>query len=161
MVFASVSVACGGDGDDPPTGPATGAPGPFFSQAMFFNQDVSGVAPSPTSGTQIASLRAAGGWGNGDRMQIDFSIDVLLADSSTPKRTFEPTGDFYEPDCDQVEIPVPTGGNVEGESGYACESDGDCHLLVFDADAAATMCARTSAARSSGCLAVWDTKIAT
>jgi serine/threonine-protein kinase len=63
-------------------------------------------------------------------MQIDFSIEVLEADASTPFRSFTPTGDFFDPDCDLAQVPVPPGGALEGESGYACLSDGDCHLLV-------------------------------
>ena len=40
-----------------------------------------------------------------------------------------PTDDFFEPDCDLEPVPVPAGGALEGEDGYACESDGDCHLI--------------------------------
>ena len=32
----------------------------------------------------------------------------------------------------QAPIPVPPNGSIEGESGYACTQDGDCHLLVVD-----------------------------
>jgi len=157
-----IVTACG-DGDEHPTGPATGAPGPFFDEPMFFNQDFSNVAPSSEGGSQIRALRAAGGWGNGDRMQIDFSFDVLLADESAPLRTFEPTDEFYEPDCDQVEVPLPDGGNVEGESGYACDSDGDCHLLVY-APARGTLYEMwraniTGGSFEGGCMAAWDTTI--
>jgi hypothetical protein len=28
-------------------------------------------------------------------------------------------------------MPVPAGGNLEGEDAYACEGDGDCHLIVW------------------------------
>lgn len=158
-----VIAACGGDdgGGGGGGGPATGAPGPFFDQPMFFNQDYTGVAPSADSAQQIAALRAAGGWGNGDFMQVDFSFDVLLADADAPLRTFTPTGDFFEPDCDQVEIPVPAGGNVEGESGYACTTDGDCHLLVYSPSRGSLYeMWRANINGSSfrgGCLAVWDT----
>ena len=153
-----VLTACGGDSGG---GIGTGTSGPYFSGSMFFNRDVGGTDPSPTSDAQIASLRAAGGWGNGDTMQIDFSFDVLLADSSTPMRTFEPTGDFYQPDCDAVQLPVPPGGNVEGESGYACTGDGDCHLIVFDPDNAKLYemwRANITSSFQGGCLAVWDGK---
>jgi len=154
-------VACGGDGGDDGPGPiGTGTSGPYFSISMFFNQDVSGSSKAPTSDAQIAALRAAGGWGNGDKMQIDFSFDVLLADGSTQKRSFVPTGDFFEPDCDLVDVPVPDGGNVEGESGYACTSDGDCHLIVFDpGDAKLYEMWRANISGNTfegGCLAVWD-----
>jgi hypothetical protein len=66
------------------------------------------------------------------KFQIDFSLKVLYADGSTPHQTFTQTGGFYSPDCDPAPIPVPPGGSLEGESGYACQSDGDCHLLVVD-----------------------------
>ena len=131
---------------------------------MFFNRDVSTAAKSPDSAAMIAALRAAGGWGNGDRMHIDFSFDVLGADASTPMRTFTTTGDFFDPDCDHVPVPVPPNGNLEGEAGYSCTTDGDCHLLVHDkpngklyemwrADINGTTF-------NGGCLAVWDTKAA-
>jgi hypothetical protein len=129
---------------------------------MFFNRDVSGVAPAANSAQLISSLREAGGWGNQDTMQIDFSFDVLLADTTSPMRTFETTEDFYEPDCDHVEMPIPAGGNLEGESGYACESDGDCHLLVFDPNRRSLYemyRANIDGAFFGGCLAVWDTSI--
>jgi hypothetical protein len=58
------------------------------------------------------------------------TFEVLEADASTPFRTFTRTGDFYSPDCDHVPFPVPPGGALEGESGYQCTTDGDCHLLV-------------------------------
>src|SRR5262245_52604092 len=120
-----------GDGDAPPFSQMGG---PYFSTPMFFNRDISGVAKATYTDATIAALRAAGGWGNGDVFQIDFSIEVLSADASTPKRTFTKTGDFFSPDCDDVAVPVPSGGNVEGETGYACTHNGDCHLLVYDHD---------------------------
>jgi len=68
--------------------PPNGAKGPYFETPMFFNTDVSNVQKAQTSDQQIAALRASGGWGNGDVMQIDFSIEVLTATASTPKRMF-------------------------------------------------------------------------
>jgi len=159
-VVAGFAAACGSSaGDDGQNFGSTG--GPYFAQPMFFNQDVSGAPKAANSGTIIASLRAAGGWGNGDKMQIDFSIDVLGADASTPQMTFTTTGDFYTPDCDHVPMPVPTGGNVEGETGYACTGDGDCHLLVFDRDGDKLYemwrANITGGTFYGGCLAVWNT----
>jgi serine/threonine-protein kinase len=63
-------------------------------------------------------------------MRMDFGIEVLEADSSTPKKQFSPTGDFFDPDCDEVPFPVPPGGAIEAENGYQCTHDGDCHLIV-------------------------------
>jgi serine/threonine-protein kinase len=65
-------------------------------------------------------------------MQIDFSFDVLHADSSVQPRAFTPAVGYYSPDCDQVPVPVPPGGAAEGSSNYACDtSRNDCHLLVY------------------------------
>ncbi len=107
----------------------------------------------------MAWLAANGGWGTG-AMQIDFSIDVLTADASTPFLDFTPTGDFYTPDCDHVPFPVPAVGAVEGEQGYACTQGGDCHLLVVDPPSQklyemweANISGGTF---SGGCTVVWD-----
>jgi len=128
-------------------------PGPFWMR------DISGAAVDVASSAIIANLAAAGGFGNG-RLQIDFSINVLSADASVPLQSFTPTGDFYSPDCDLAPVPVPPGGALEGEAGYQCAGDGDCHLIVnhlpthrlyemWRADI-------TSGVFRGGCLAVWD-----
>ena len=144
--------ACGGG--DP------GHAGPYFDHAMFFDRDISSAAVSPKSAQFIGALRAAGGWGNSDRFTIDFSFDVLAADASTPRMAFEPTADFVTPDCDSAMVPVPAGGAVEGERGYACTQNGDCHLLVYDQSAGQLFemyRANITTTFQGGCLAVWDT----
>jgi serine/threonine-protein kinase len=94
-------------------------------------------------------------------MRIDFSIEVLEADSTTPFRTFTTTSDFYSPDCDHVPFPVPPGGALEGETGYQCVSDGDCHLIVVHRPTK-TLYEMWRANISStgtftgGCAATWD-----
>jgi hypothetical protein len=165
VVAVAACAACGGSGpgggDGGDDGPPSGTGGPFFDHPMFFNRDVSGSSKAANSDAIIGSLRAAGGWGNGDRMQIDFGFDVLAADGTTPMLTFTPTGDFYTPDCDKTQVPVPLNGNVEGETGYACTGDGDCHLLVFDGGAGKLYemwRANIASVFRGGCLAVWDTK---
>jgi serine/threonine-protein kinase len=124
-------------------------------------QNVEGVAPAGNSGAIIADLRARGGWGNGDVFQIDFSIEVLTADAATPRQSFTPTGDFYSPDCDLMDVPVPAGGNLEGETGYECAGDGDCHLIVHAAHEQRLYemwrANIVGAQFDGGCLAVWDT----
>jgi hypothetical protein len=160
-----LAVACGGTDESPEEAlSAASAPGRgayFAPGSMFFERDVSSVAAAADSASIVSTLRNAGGWGNGNVMQIDFSLEVLQATAATPRRAFTPTDDFYEPDCDRTEIPVPPGGALEGEDGYACESDGDCHLIVsapfenrlyemWRADI------RGSTFRG-GCLAVWQT----
>ncbi len=101
----------------------------YFPPGAVWYQDVSTAALDSQSGQVIAWLQGAGGWGLG-RMQIDFSIEVLAASATTPLRSFIPTQDHYSPDCDVDPVPLPPGGALEGESGYECVSDGDCHLIV-------------------------------
>lgn len=171
----AASPDAGGDAGDPPdgggvdagqdaaTGEDAGPPGDghYFPSGSFFTEDVSAAAPASYSDDVIASLRAAGGWGNGDVFQIDFSIEVLSADASTPRMDFTETGDFYSPDCDHVPMPVPVGGALEGEDGYACESDGDCHLIVWapveDRLYEMWRANISGGTFEGGCLAVWDT----
>jgi serine/threonine-protein kinase len=170
IIVLVLCAACGSGGgvggDDAGGGDDTPVPdgaGPFFTETMFWNRDVSAVTKSADSDKMIASLRAAGGWGNNDKMQIDFGFDVLGADSSTPMRTFTPTDEFYEPDCDHVPVPVPANGNLEGETGYSCTTDGDCHLIVHDKSAGKLYemwrADINGTTFNGGCLAVWDTKM--
>ncbi len=102
-----------------------------FSQTSIWYEDISNAPVDAESDDVIDWLEANGGWGTGE-MRIDFSIEVLRAGSSTPYRSFVPTDDHFSPDCDLDDVPVPIGGALEGESGYECESDGDCHLIVVD-----------------------------
>jgi hypothetical protein len=141
-------------------GPAT-APSAarYFPAGAFMYQRVDGAPLDPDSDTITAWLQNNGGWGTGT-MKIDLSIEVLAATASTPRRAFVKTGDFYDPDCDFLPFPVPTGGALEGESGYACESDGDCHLIVVDRAAnrlyemwRANIVGSTF---NGGCATVWD-----
>jgi hypothetical protein len=127
---------------------------------MFFNTDVSAVPASADSATLIAALVAEGGWGNSNVFQIDFSIDVLTGDATTPLESFTPNSNWYSPDCDSNQVPVPPGGDVEGNPTYVCADGGDCHLIVddtansklyelYDANI-------SGSAFTGGCLAVWD-----
>lgn len=149
------------DGGGTPIDGGSGGDGHYFPPGAFFLDDVYDRAPASDSDDVIAALRAGGGWGNGDRFQIDFSIDVLTDDGSTPRTAFETTGDFYDPDCDHVPVPLPAGGNIEGEDGYECTGDGDCHLLVWvpSAERLYEMWRAnvTGGTFYGGCLAVWDT----
>jgi serine/threonine-protein kinase len=160
FLAVALLAACANDAPGPGV---TASSGPYFESAMFFNQDVSGVAPAADSAAQIAALRAVGGWGNNDRIRIDFGFSVLRADASTPVRAFTPNEYHQTPDCDLMEVPVPFGGNVEGEYSYKCESDGDCHLIVLDESAGKLYEMWRADIKSSlmfegGCLAVWDTR---
>lgn len=134
------------------------AAGHYFPDDAPWYTDVSSADTDVDSETLIAGLQGRG-WGMG-RLQIDFSLEVLSADKSTEMKSFSPTGDFYSPDCDDEAMPVPNGGNLEGESGYACDNGGDCHLLVSsEADGRLYEMWRADIRGETfngGCLAVWD-----
>jgi serine/threonine-protein kinase len=107
----------------------------------------------------IAWLEGAGGWGTGE-MRIDFSFEVLHADADTEFRSFTPTEDHFLPDCDLDDVPAPDGGALEGETGYECLSDGDCHLIVIHqpTDTLYEMWRANIVDGTffGGCLSVWD-----
>jgi hypothetical protein len=134
--------------------------GPYFATPMFWNYDVRSTPKAANSATIISSLKAAGGWGNGNIFQIDFSLNVLTASSTTPKRSWTKNSMFYSPDCDYSQVPVPAGGNVEGNSGYTCSTGGDCHLIVYDTSTKKLYehykASITSTSYTGGCLSVWD-----
>jgi hypothetical protein len=107
--------------------------GGIFQASEPWNTAVDQDPVSSSSTTIIDWLSSNGGWGNGNKLQIDFSINILCADATTPLMPFTLAGGSCSPDCDNVTtFPVPAGGAVEGETGYACNGGGDCHLLVVD-----------------------------
>ena len=138
---------------------ATTSPGHYFPATAWMYQRADALAVDKDSATITQWLASNGSFGTG-QIRIDFSIDVLTADATTERRVFTPTDEFYSPDCDALPFPVPTGGAVEGETGYACTGNGDCHLLVVDRAAArlyemwrANIVGSTF---QGGCVALWD-----
>lgn len=138
----------------------TGGPpdGHYFPDGAPWYEDISEWPLAPDSEAVTGWLDGVG-WGLG-KMQIDFSIEVLTADENTQFRSFEPNGGFYVPDCDLVDVPVPDDGALEGEQGYACEGDGDCHLIVVHGPSQKLYemwrANIVGDAFDGGCLAVWD-----
>jgi hypothetical protein len=168
MVAAGCGSSTGGQGSGGMGSPLGGAGGKtmlpaepdptrLFPATSPWYQDVSGAALDAESGQVITGLDRAGGWGTG-ALRIDFSIEVLRADPSVAARPFTKNGDFYEPDCDFVPVPVPPGGRLEGERGYQCAGDGDCHLIVVQGAKLFEMWRAniTGETFAGGCLAVWD-----
>lgn len=159
---ASASGSTDASGSADGTATDTGEPSTcerFFPDDSPWYRDYSKAPVHPNSAAIVGWLEQAG-WGGGDQMRIDFSIEVLQAGPKTPRMAFEATGDFYSPDCDFVPVPVPDGGALEGEEGYACTNDGDCHLIVSDCTERrlyemwrANIDGGTF---YGGCLAVWD-----
>jgi hypothetical protein len=157
------AAACGSSGPEAPTpvgSPSTGGPSAsrYFPDAAPWYQDVS-RAPFDSESAPVISYLDSVGFGLG-RLQIDFSIEVLEALAGTPLRSFTPTEDHFRPDCDTDPVPVPPGGALEGESGYECTTDGDCHLIVVDRPRLRLFEMWRADIRGStfrgGCLAVWD-----
>ena len=97
-----------------------------FPASSTIYQDISGATVDAES-TAIMTALDTSGWGSG--LGIDVSFTILTADTSVARRAFASSGD--EPDCDTAPIPVPPGGNIEGNPDYHCADGGDCHLLVY------------------------------
>jgi hypothetical protein len=105
------------------------APAAYFPSGAIWTQNVSHAPVDPHSSTIISWLAGAGGWGNNNRMQVDFGYRVLQADAHTPFVPFRKGNPFYSPDSDNIStFPLPSaGGN------YQCDtSQNDCPLIVVD-----------------------------
>ena len=91
------------------------APAAYFPSGSIWTQDISHAPLDPQSSAMIAWLADAGGWGNNNKMQIDFSLRALQADASTPYVRFKGPGP-NSADSDQPStFPLPVGGGVEGQ----------------------------------------------
>jgi serine/threonine-protein kinase len=146
-------------------GGAPAATGTLFPPTSPWYQDISGAALDGESEQIIRGLAQRGGWGNGNIMQIDFSIEVVRAGPTVEPRPFQViTSAFFQPACDLSPIPVPPGGRIEGSTSYACNvAENDCHLIVIQGTKLyeswkATIAGGTATGSPfrSGCLAVWD-----
>jgi hypothetical protein len=119
-------------------GSITPTVGGIFEAAEPWTEDVSGASPDARSDEIITALKNGGGWGNGNKLQIDFSIPVFFANGLTPRQTIvAPSGGYCYggPDCDPVplQMPVPTNANIEGSTDLTCDvSNNDCHMLVVE-----------------------------
>ena len=137
--------------------PATN--GGYFPSGTAWDRDVASAPVDPQSPAVLGWLAANGGWGSGG-LRIDSSMQVLTANDAAPLLDFQQTTDFFGPDCDQVAVPVPWGGALQGERGYACAGDGDCHLIVVHTPTRRLYemwrANITGVVFLGGCLAVWD-----
>jgi hypothetical protein len=108
-------------------------PLPYSPPGAVWTQDISNAPLDPRSSVMINWLEDAGGWGRG-RMQVDFSLRVLQADTSTPLVPIHKGQGLYIWDSDIVPaVPLPAGGGMEGQSGYECPvQEQDCHLIIVD-----------------------------
>jgi serine/threonine-protein kinase len=172
--------ATGGDGDDaPPASTSSGvegpvfaghcgaAPGQIFPPDAPWNRSVRDAPVDPASGAIVDYLDATVTGGQTFRIDMGeadetYGFQLLSADDGVEHRPFTRTDDFYETACDATAVPVPPNGRLEGELGYRCDSDGDCHLLVFDTDECRLFemwrADQPDGDFRGGCLAVWDTR---
>lgn len=140
-----------------PTSVADAAPLPRFPPGAVWHRDVSRAPLATDSAPMLATLQGLGGWGAGDRFQIDFSMHVLHAAAGGPTAIVAAGG--YSPDCDSgFPFPLPTGGAIEGEAGYQCTGGGDCHLLVVQGGSLyeAYQANVAGGVLQAGCALKWD-----
>ncbi len=141
------------------------AVGQLFPPSAPWNQSVRETCVDPRSNTIIQYLAAVVDGSQTFRIDLgdsdnDYGFQPLAADGSTTTYGFTPTDEFYSPHCDEVPIPVPSTGRLEGEANYTCAGDGDCHLTVLETEG----CELFEMWRANdvlgtfegGCLAVWD-----
>jgi serine/threonine-protein kinase len=142
------------------------AQAPRFPASSVWHQDISQGTVHPQSEAMIGRLAALGGWGNSNRMQIDFGLHFrrMAEGEIAPELAvvehleFQ---DYYAPDCEPTGtlMPVPADAAVEAQDGLRCpNAEQDCHLLVqrgallYEAFAADVIGEQINAL----CLAVWD-----
>jgi serine/threonine-protein kinase len=162
------ALACGGStGTAPPSGgsprPAPSAPvsssAYFPPEAVWYPRRLCGRARSAVvRGDCQPRPRRLGAGTHADRLSRSRCSRRTRARRCGPSRRRRTSS---SPTATLAPVPVPAGGALEGEQGYECRGDGDCHLIVAEplADEALRDCGEpTSAANRSGagCLAVWD-----
>jgi hypothetical protein len=146
----------GGAGPDP-------GGGTRLAPSAIFYQDISQAPVDPESKMILDALETRT-WGDPGKRQalgIDFSFEINVATSSTPRRAFtEDPGAL--PDCDTAPVPLVPGGKTEGSDNYAC-ADGDCHLIVYQGtrlyelyQSNVTSGVATGGTFTGSCLVVWD-----
>ena len=153
----------GAGGSNDMTGTGGGGSGGIydFPSASTIYQDVSNAPLDSESSTIISTLQTMG-WDAGRRIALDPSFSVLVADATISPRAFMPSSKLGN-DCDTAPIPIPLGGHIEGNSGYACNNKGDCHLLVYQGrrlyelyHASISGGMATGGTFTGDCLAIWD-----
>ena len=127
LAAALVGLAAGANAAEPPR----------FPPGSAWHADIRSAPLHAQSTSMINTLAGLGGWGNNNRMQIDFSIHVHhAAPDNAPMRSIVPhldSGEYWTPDCEALptSMPVPADAAFEGQSGLSCDNtSADCHLIV-------------------------------
>lgn len=151
-------------------GAALADPPPRFPAAAVWHQNIVSAPAHPDSTSILTTLAGLGGWGNGNRFQIDMSFHVRhIAPGENPPRypviqRIDPSPSpeqYYLPDCEPLgtTMPVPLDAAFEGQSGLSCPNlNGDCHLLVREGNLLYELYAGNLANNQLDalCLAIWD-----
>jgi len=134
----------------------------FPSGAPWYT-DVTNAPLDANSNNIITWLQNNGAWGTPSKFQIDFSLNILYADSNTPQAPVVQKSGYYSPDCDNVtSMPLPTGGAMEGTVPYGTTCSGDCHFVVVDQSAQllyesfSTQIDLNPTVINSKCVVVWN-----
>lgn len=136
------------------------APPPRFIEGAVWHRSIEDADVHPDSASMIGRVAQLGGFGLG-RMQIDFSMHVVVADKTdVPSvNVVERDGQYYSPDCEALplKIPLPLHAAIEGQSGLQCEN-GDCHLLLVQGRKLYELyrANRVGLDVEAVCAAVWD-----
>lgn len=139
---------------------------PQFPPGSPWTQDITMAPTLQGAANPIPVLAGLGGFGTGNRLQIDFSFKVVNAAAGAPTRTINGYSfdDYYLPDCEPLgtPIPVPANAQIEGQPGLSCPNDPDgedCHLLIVQGNTlyeAYKVNALSSTVFDAQCLAVWN-----
>jgi hypothetical protein len=134
---ASDTGATGDDGSTSTGNPSSAAS--YFPSDMYFNIAVDSAPVDSASTTIINQWVTNGGWGEG-HIQVDFSIDVYYADSTSVRAPFTQNSSLDTPDSDiPTAVPIAPGlTSGVAAPGFECDTEGssgcdDCHYLTVDA----------------------------
>ncbi len=139
---------------------------PRFPAAAVWHQDISSAPLHPQSAQMLGALAGLGGWGNGNRFQIDFSLHFRRIAAGEPVALLplirnRQTDEYYLPDCEPLgsEVPVTADAAFEGQTGLSCPNGAsDCHLLIEREGLLYEVFAGnvSEGQLDATCLAVWD-----
>ncbi|ANB17528.1 hypothetical protein [Dokdonella koreensis] len=147
---------------------ATAVVPPRFPAGAVWHQNIADAPLHPQSRAMLETLAGLGGWGNSNRMQIDFSLHVHhTAPADAPRYEVIPhrgSGEYWRPDCEALPttMPVPADAAFEGQSGLTCNSaNSDCHLLVRQGSKLYELYSGnlSGGVLDARCLTVWDLSV--
>jgi hypothetical protein len=131
---------------------------PEFPASAVWSRD---ITQAPLNANSASMITATGGWGNGNKFQIDQSMHVMHADANSPMVSVIAGPDAYtDPDCESLsnlKFPLPAAGAIEGRTDYTCTGD-DCHLLVAQGTKLYESYESNvvSGKLQSACVVIWD-----